>query len=177
MALALIVATISVQCTKNDDDTPSYPTSVDSQFTAGSYSYEGVEVKYQEASIQPQISGPTSLIVVLHGQNVAGSDNKSQIRSDAMIRIWYNLTNGNHKAILLAPQCSSSRTWDEEKGDVKGATMSEILKALIDDYVTRKPNIDNTESICWATQMALSRQEQVVYGACFRTIRRCLQQV
>ena len=142
MAFALIVATFSVQCTKDDAATPDYPTSIDSYFTAGSYTYEGVEVKYRESSIQPQAGGSTALVVVLHGQNVSGSDNQSQLRSDAMIRIWYNLTNGGNKAILLAPQCTPKRAWDEKSGDVRGATMAEILKALIDDYVVRKTNID-----------------------------------
>ena len=141
-ALALLVAIFSVQCTKNESEVPSFPTSVESYFTAGEFSYDGINVKYQEASVNPGVTGPTSLIVVLHGQNASGSDNKSQIRQDAMIRIWHNLTYGNHNAIILAPQCSSSRSWDENEGDVKGVTMPQVVKALIEDFVIKRPNID-----------------------------------
>ena len=144
-ALALIVAIFSVQCTKEGGEVPIYPTSVESYFTAGAFSYDGINIKYQEATTQVQAAGATSLVVVLHGQNSAGSDNKSQIRHDAMIRIWHNLTQGNNKAIILAPQCGSSRSWDENIGDVKGTTMPQALKALIDDFLVKRPSINVTK--------------------------------
>lgn len=144
-ALALLVAIFSVQCTNEGSDVPKYPTSVESHFTAGAYSYDGIDINYQEATIQPQSSGATSLVIVLHGQKTSGSDNIAQIRHDAMIRIWHNLTYGNNKAVILAPQCSTSRAWDETTSEVKGTTMSQALKAMIDEYLIRKPSIDRTK--------------------------------
>lgn len=144
LALALIVAIFSVQCTQAGSDIPDYPTSVESHFTAGLFSYEGVDIKYQEATIQAQTTAPTALVVVLHGQTSSGSDNKSQIRHDAMIRIWHNLTQGNNKAIILAPQCTTSRSWDETAEKVKSTTMPQALKALIDDYVLKQTSIDRS---------------------------------
>lgn len=140
-ALALLVAIFSVQCTKNESEVPTLPTSVESYFTAGEFSYDGNNLKYQEATVNPGVSGPTSLIVVLHGQNASGSDNKSQIRHDSMIRIWHNLTYGNYNAIILAPQCRAGRSWDEKVGDVKGVTMPQVVKALVEDFVTKRANI------------------------------------
>lgn len=144
-ALALLVAIFSVQCTNEGSDVPKYPTSVETHFTAGAYSYDGIDINYQEATIQPQSSGATSLVIVLHGQKTSGSDNIAQIRHDAMIRIWHNLTYGNNKAVILAPQCSTSRAWDETTSEVKGTTMSQALKAMIDEYLIRKPSIDRTK--------------------------------
>lgn len=144
-ALALLVTIFSVQCTNEGSDVPKYPTSVESHFTAGLFSYDGIDIKYQEATIKPQSSGTTSLVVVLHGQKSSGSDNKSQIRHDAMIRIWHNLTYGNNKAVILAPQCSTSRAWDETTSEVKGTTMPQALKAMIDEYLVRNPSIDRTK--------------------------------
>lgn len=144
-ALALIVAMFSVQCTKEVDNTPTYPTSIESHFTAGEFSCDGIDINYQETTIHPQATGATSLVVVLHGQNSVGSDNKSQIRHDAMIRIWHNITQGNSKTVILAPQCGSSRSWDEKESDVKGTTMSQALKALIEDFLLNRPAIDRTK--------------------------------
>ena len=144
-ALALIVAIFSVQCTKEGGEVPTYPTSVESYFTAGTFSYDGINIKYQETTTQAQSAGAASLVVVLRGQNSAGSDNKSQIRHDAMIRIWHNLTHGNNKAVILAPQCGSSRSWDENTGEIKGTTMAQTLKVLIDDFLVKKPGIDRSK--------------------------------
>ena len=144
-ALALIVAIFSVQCTKEGGEVPTYPTSVESYFTAGTFSYDGINIKYQETTTQAQSAGAASLVVVLHGQNSAGSDNKSQIRHDAMIRIWHNLTQGKNKAVILAPQCGSSRSWDENTGEIKGTTMAQTLKVLIDDFLVKKPGIDRSK--------------------------------
>ena len=144
-ALALIVAIFSVQCTKEGGEVPTYPTSVESYFTAGTFSYDGINIKYQETTTQAQSAGAASLVVVLHGQNSAGSDNKSQIRHDAMIRIWHNLTQGKNKAVILAPQCGSSRSWDENTGEIKGTTMAQTLKVLIDDFLVKRPGIDRSK--------------------------------
>lgn len=142
MALALMVALFSVQCTNDDLGAPDYPTTIDSYFKAGDFSYEGVNVAYRDASTLSNSGGKAALVVVLHGQNSSGSDNMSQLRSDAMIRIWHYFSANNINAILLAPQCSARRSWDETSKDVKGATMAEALKALIDNYVASKANID-----------------------------------
>ena len=144
-ALALLVAIFSVQCTNDGSDVPNYPTSVESHFTAGVFSYDGIDIKYQEATVKPTSSGTTSLMVVLHGQKSSGSDNKSQIRHDSMIRIWHNLSKGNDKGVILAPQCSASRAWDETTSKVKGTTMTQALKVMIDDFVNRNPSIDHTK--------------------------------
>ena len=145
MALALMVALFSVQCTKDDTGAPDYPTTIDSYFKSGDFTYEGVNIAYRDASTLSTTSGKAALVVVLHGQNSSGSDNKSQLRSDAMIRIWHYFTTNNINAIVLAPQCSPRRAWDETEAEVKGATMTMALKALIDDYVASMSNIDRSK--------------------------------
>lgn len=143
MALALVVALFSVQCTKDDSGAPNYPTSVESYFNAGTFAYEGVDIAYRDCVNSSTAQGKASLVVVLHGQYSAGSDNVAQLRSDAMIRIWHHISTNNLNMVILAPQCKPSRAWDETTNDVKGVTMAEVLKALIDDYLLDKPNIDD----------------------------------
>ena len=143
MALALVVALFSVQCTKDDAGAPALPTSIDEHFQSGSYTYDNITIPYRDGATLASTSGKVPLVVVLHGQYGSGSDNKAQLRSDAMIRIWHYFTSNNVKAVVLAPQCSTRRAWDETKADVnKATTMTEALKTLIDHYVANNTNVD-----------------------------------
>lgn len=145
MALALVVALFSVQCTKDDAGAPNLPTTIDSYFDHGEFSYEGVNIPYRDAITTNNSNGKAPLLVVLHGQNASGTDNIIQLRTSAMLSIWHYFTSNNIKATILAPQCSSRRAWDEKSGDVKGATMSQALKAMIDDYVSKNSNVDTSK--------------------------------
>jgi predicted peptidase len=143
MALALVVVLLSVQCTKDDSGAPSYPTSIDSHFASGSYEYDGITIPYRDGVTLATTQDAAPLVVVLHGQYGSGSDNRAQLRSDAMIRIWQHLVESNTQAVVLVPQCSARRAWDETKTDVnKATTMSEALKALIDHYVANNTKVD-----------------------------------
>lgn len=143
MALALVVALFSVQCTNDNSGAPDLPTSIDAHFSSGNYQYDGITIPYRDGATLASTQGKLPLVVVLHGQYGSGSDNLSQLRSDAMIRIWHYFASNNIKAVMLAPQCSSRRAWDETKADVdKDTTMSEALKALIDHYVANNTKVD-----------------------------------
>ena len=144
LAIALVVAIFSTQCTNKDSYAPEYPSSIEQYFKAGSCLHEGITLPYQESVFGSSIAGKSSLIIVLHGQYANGSDNKSQLRQDAMIRIWHYLSTANIKAIMLAPQCPIKYTWDENPADLKRASMSECLVALIDDCITKNPTIDTS---------------------------------
>ena len=141
-ALALIVAIFSVQCSQNNSDTPELPTTVDDYFKAGSHSINGETLNYQECAIQNATNGKYPLIIVLHGQYASGSDNISQIHQDAVIRIWHYFSSNNIKASIVVPQCPAGRAWDENPEEMSKSTMSERLKALIDDYINKRPNVD-----------------------------------
>ncbi len=146
LALALVVALFSVQCTKDDSGAPNYPTSIESYFKAGNFSHDGVNLAYKEGSTNASVPGKSALVVVLHGQYASGSDNLAQLRTDAIIRLWYYLSTNNINATVLAPQCSSRRAWDETASEMKGAaTMTDVLKALIDNFVANKSNIDTSK--------------------------------
>lgn len=142
LALVLAAAILSLQCTKENNDTPSIPTSIDQYFKAGTFTHEGKTLAYQECSFQSSSNSPTALVVVLHGQYANGSDNVSQLRQDAMIKVWHYLHSGKTNAMMLAPQCPMGYDWDEDPDQFNRATMSELLKALIDDYVVQWPSID-----------------------------------
>ena len=142
LALALIVAIFSVQCSQNNSDTPELPTSVEQHFKAGSHSLDGETLKYQECAITNANNGKYPLVVVLHGQYANGSDNLSQIHQDAVIRIWHYFSSNNIKANIIVPQCPAGRAWDENPAEMNKAAMSIRLKAMIDDYISKKPYVD-----------------------------------
>lgn len=144
LVLAIALSLMFVQCTNDNDNTPPYPTSIESYFNAGEFAYEDVTLKYQESTIRGTANGQLPLVVVLHGQNSAGSDNLTPIRHDAMIRIWHHFSSNQIGAVLLAPQCSSRRAWDETATEVKGTTMADIVKAFVDNYVANHSSIDTS---------------------------------
>ncbi len=142
LALLLAVATISVQCSADKDETPTVPSAIEQFFTADTFTYEGKTLGYQQCNFQSSLEGSSALVVVLHGQYANGSDNVSQLRQDAMIKVWHYLYSNNIKAMMLAPQCPVGYDWDEDPEKTSRTTMSEFLKALIDIYVVKWPNID-----------------------------------
>lgn len=143
-ALAIILAIFSVQCSPNSGETPQYPTSIEDHFKAGTFIHEGTRLAYQEGEVLSTKSGKSPLVIMLHGQYANGSDNKSQLRHDAMIRLWHHLYTTNTKAVVLAPQCPAGRAWDEKEGEVQGVTMTQVLKELIDKLVVDNPKIDHS---------------------------------
>jgi predicted peptidase len=144
LAIALVVAILSVQCTTNNDNTPSTPSTIDQFFEAGTFSHEGESLKYQECHLQPTLAGKAPLVVVLHGQYANGSDNKAQLHQDAMIKVWNYLYSSNIKAVMLAPQCPTGCNWDENPKTTSRLTMVELLKAMLDDYIKKQSNIDTS---------------------------------
>lgn len=142
LALLFAVSTLSLQCTKNSDETPPLPTMIDHHFTPGSFSNEGKTINYQQCHLQDATEGAAPLVVVLHGQYANGSDNKSQLHQDAMIKIWHNLRLSGVEAVMLAPQCPTGSEWDEDPNKLSQQTMSELLKAMLDDYIKKHRGID-----------------------------------
>lgn len=136
LTIAIITAIFSVQCTTDKSETPTLPTSVESHFRAKTLSHNGVTLAYQESSIATSAAGKSALVVVLHGQYANGSDNKSQIRTDALIQTWHYLSTNNVKALLLAPQCPTTRSWDEMLNS-DGNSMPQMVKALVDSYKSK----------------------------------------
>lgn len=141
LALVVAVATMSFQCTK-ESETPDIPTTIDNHFKAGTFSCEGRTLNYQECHFQTSQPGDAALVVVLHGQYANGSDNESQLHQDAMIKIWHYLSTSGMKAVMLAPQCPTGYEWDENPNELKRMTMSEHLKAMLDDYIRKHSKID-----------------------------------
>ena len=142
LALVFAVATLSLQCTTDDGGTPELPSMIDQYFKAGSCTVEGKTLNYQTSHINTSQQGDAPLVVVLHGQYANGSDNESQLHQDAMIKIWHYLSTSGMKAVMLAPQCPTGYEWDENPNELKRMTMSEHLKAMLDDYLRKNSKID-----------------------------------
>lgn len=143
-ALVIAAATLSLQCSTDESEVPSVPTSIDEHFKAGSFTLDSRTLNYQECHFHSSQSGDAALVVVLHGQYANGSDNESQLHQDAMIKIWHLLSSSNVKAVMLAPQCPTGYEWDENPQELTRLTMAELLKAMLDNYVKRQPNIDTS---------------------------------
>ena len=146
LALATVVALFSVQCTQPEGDKTDFPTSIEQNFKAGKFTHSSGYLNYQECTTAATAAGKTPLVIVLHGQYANGSDNRSQLRQDAMIRIWHHFASNNIKALIVAPQCPSDRTWNELSKAVDGATMTELVKALVDKLKEERKGLD-TERI------------------------------
>ena len=144
LALVLAVATISLQCTTDNDEVPNIPSTIDQYFKAGTFTFEGKTLNYQESHFLTSQPGDAPLVVVLHGQYANGSDNESQLRQDAMIKIWHYLNTANTKAIMLAPQCPSGSDWDENPAKLTRLSMPELLKATLDEYIKKQPGVDTS---------------------------------
>jgi hypothetical protein len=142
-ALMVAVATMSLQCTK-ENDAPTIPTTIDNYFKAGSFSIDGRTLNYQESTFQDSQPGKAALVVVLHGQYANGSNNESQLHQDAMIKIWHYLSTSGMKAVMLAPQCPTGYEWDENPDTMSRMTMSELLKAMLDKYLDKQTHIDTS---------------------------------
>ncbi len=142
LALVLVVATLSLQCTKESDNTPTIPTTIDQFFKAEEFSHEGNTIEYRECSFNTDAQGKASLVVVLHGQYANGSDNEAQLHQDAMMRVWHYFSSNNDKAVMLAPQCPTGYEWDENPNTFARLTMPELVKAMIDEYIRKHPSVD-----------------------------------
>ena len=144
LALAFAVITISLQCTSEKIEIDNLPTTIDQYFKAGSFSHEGETLYYQECQLHTSLSGDAPLVIALHGQYANGSDNKSQLHHDAMVKIWDYLNSSNAKVVMLVPQCPMESEWDENPNKRNKLTMPELLKATIDGYVKKQANIDTS---------------------------------
>ncbi len=142
LALVFAVATISLQCTSDNAENPTAPTTIGQFFQAGSFSHEGETLYYQECQFQTSLPGDAALVIALHGQYANGSDNKSQLNHDAMVKIWNYIYSLNTKAVMLVPQCPMESEWDENPNKLNKLTMPELLKATIDGYIKKEANID-----------------------------------
>lgn len=144
LALVLAIATISLQCTKDNNEAPSVPSMIDQHFKAKSFTHSGKTINYRECHFLPSMPGDAPLIIVLHGQYANGSDNESQLHQDAMIKIWHHIEMSGMKAVMLAPQCPTGSEWDENPSKLARLSMPELLKAMIDEYIQKQPNIDTS---------------------------------
>lgn len=145
LALAVIAAIFSVQCSEPGEET-TYPTTIEDNFSVGRYAYEDIQLNYRECHIGESSSAKSPLVIVLHSKAANGSDNSAHLRQDAMIRIWHHFSSNNIRATILAPQCSARRDWNEIMEKADETSMSQCLKAWIDDY-TKRHSYVNTSRI------------------------------
>lgn len=143
LALALLAAIFSVQCTSDHAADTEYPTSIEQHFASKTFLYNGSSLAYRECNILSSTTTKVPLVIILHGQYANGSDNISQLRQDAMIRIWHHFSSAKAKATLLAPQCPVSHSWDEILVNGK-ISMSQLLSAFIEEYINDHPAVDSS---------------------------------
>ena len=97
-------------------------------FQAGAY--EGINYRYFVPA-QADADGSYPLVLFLHSEKEAGSDNLAQLNNQGAT-LWAESANqAKHPAYVLAPQNPDANGWDVAQ-----------VKALLDDFIAKHPNVD-----------------------------------
>lgn len=98
------------------------------KFQSGAY--QGMNYRYFEPE-QSQAGASYPLVLFLHSEKEAGSDNLAQLNSKGAT-LWTESANqAKNPAYVLAPQNPDANGWDVAQ-----------VKALLDDFVKNHPNVD-----------------------------------
>ena len=73
---------------------------------------QGKKLRYREVLTAPQDTAQPILVIYLHGGSGGGSDNKKQMMSPAVGKIFDYLNENNVKAYFLVPQCPGNASWN-----------------------------------------------------------------
>ena len=73
---------------------------------------QGKKLRYREVLTAPQDTAQPILVIYLHGGSGGGSDNKKQMMSPAVGKIYDYLNGNNIKAYFLVPQCPGNASWN-----------------------------------------------------------------
>lgn len=105
--------------------------------------YKGMlTMPYKETFFHQESSSGNALVIYLHPRSARGHNNETQERVAAYKILKNYLDASEMKAVLLAPQCEESRHWNEYSAPI-GKYLSDVVKDLIDDYVS-KHDIDKS---------------------------------
>ena len=128
------------------------------------------KLRYREVLTAPQDTAKPILVIYLHGGSGGGSDNKKQMSSPAVGKIYDYLNENNVKAYYLVPQCPSNASWNGDaprqrqhggrpspgerrpREPQKCEAYNKYLKALADYYVTEF-GVDSTRIYVFGSSM------------------------
>ena len=131
---------------------------------------QGKKLRYREVLTAPQDTAQPILVIYLHGGSGGGSDNKKQMMSPAVGKIYDYLNGNNIKAYYLVPQCPNNASWngDAPRQRNRGGRPSpgerrphepqkceaynKYVKALADYYV-REFGVDSTRIYVFGSSM------------------------
>ena len=131
---------------------------------------QGKKLRYREVLTAPQDTAQPFLVIYLHGGSGGGSDNKKQMMSPAVGKIYDYLNGNNIKAYFLVPQCPGNASWngDAPRQRNRGGRPSpgerrprepqqceaynKYVKALADYYV-REFGVDSTRVYVFGSSM------------------------
>lgn len=111
-------------------------------YKACSYEYGGITLPYRELVLNQDKTGPSMLVIQLHGGSARGDDNAAQLGASAVDSVEMFLRVHQYKAVFLLPQCGKDRVWNESKRS-QSIPMTEVLTHWLQDYVTNH-DIDTT---------------------------------
>ncbi len=97
-------------------------------FSKGTYTYGGITLPYQKATI-PGLGDKASLVIYLHGGSSKGNDNETQMQEPGISAISAWLSANKRKAIMLVPQCPADKSWL--------GTMQDAVVSLLQTYIDR----------------------------------------
>jgi len=114
--------------------TPACAQSKAEYYDAGAFEYSGITLPYRQLALNGAGEGDATLAIILHGGTARGTDNQKQLEAAALDSLECYLRNNGTKAYLLAPQCPSDRMWNEAASGNNATTMTECLRAWIDNF-------------------------------------------
>ncbi len=128
------------------------------------------KLRYREVLTAPQDTAKPILVIYLHGGSGGGIDNKKQMSSPAVSKIYDYLNENNVKAYFLLPQCPSNASWNGDaprqrqhggrpspggrrpREPQKCEAYNKYVKALADYYVSEF-GVDSTRIYVFGSSM------------------------
>lgn len=103
-------------------------------YKAGSYEYAGITLPYRELDLNQEKTGPSMLVIQLHGGSARGNDNVAQLNASAVDSVEMFMRVHQYKAVFLLPQCGKDRVWNESPR-TQPTPMTDVLTHWLQDYI------------------------------------------
>lgn len=113
-----------------------------SYYKAENYEYAGITLPYRELGLNQDKTGPSMLVIQLHGGSARGDDNVAQLNASAVDSVEMFMRVHQYKAVFLLPQCGKDRLWNESPR-TQPIPMTDVLTHWIQDYINTH-DIDTT---------------------------------
>ena len=121
---------VCTSCSKDDDTAEEIEQASEAlTFTYEQSIFMNTDLPYRKAIICPTQGEKPALVLYLHGGTSKGADNIAPINETGVSSISNYLMSNHINSVFIVPQCATNNSW--------GGMINTVLKALIDDYITK----------------------------------------